>query len=294
MRCFPGTYVRRFRLHGLALLLPFVLTLGIVSDVFGLNYREVGEKVAHIMANIPSVADTLPDASADPPRDDETLFVLEMLALASTGAPLKENRPSADTVMHGRLPPLKEMITSPFGVRKVPGWLSRRGAVMRQHNGVDIRARVGWPVVAFRDGTVLHAGPHGLSGLHVSIRHEDGMSSGYAHLSKILVSAGQRVRQGEKIGLVGCTGRTTGAHLHFALYAANREAIDPLGYLHSAQEVLRPTPEQIPAKLTPQQCRGPVMRGRYGHPVRLRIPDFKALERFRPPALPVWNGGRPQ
>lgn len=60
--------------------------------------------------------------------------------------------PVAET---GKLPPLAAMITSPFGLRRMPGWLSRRGMVMREHSGLDIRARLGWPVVAFEGGPVI-------------------------------------------------------------------------------------------------------------------------------------------
>ena len=87
----------------------------------------------------------------------------------------------------GKLPPLAEMITSPFGRRRMPGWLSRRGMVMREHSGLDIRARLGWPVVAFDGGMVSHAGPHGLSGIVVEIRQDDGMTARYAHLQKVLL-----------------------------------------------------------------------------------------------------------
>ena len=76
---------------------------------------------------------------------------------ATVGPPLSATREA------GKLPPLAEMITSPFGRRRMPGWLSRRGMVMREHSGLDIRARLGWPVVAFDGGMVSHAGPHGLS-----------------------------------------------------------------------------------------------------------------------------------
>lgn len=189
----------------------------------------------------------------------------------------------------GKLPPLAEMITSPFGRRRMPGWLSRRGMVMREHSGLDIRARLGWPVVAFDGGMVSHAGPHGLSGIVVEIRQDDGMTARYAHLQKVLVSAGRRVRRGEAVGLVGCTGRTTGAHLHFGLQNAKGELVDPLPYLRSAEQLLRPAPGQIPAELTPQQC-GPVIRGRNGRPAR--IGDLKTLENYSPPPIPAWGEGR--
>lgn len=185
------------------------------------------------------------------------------------------------------LPPLTEMITSPFGLRRVPGWLSRRGKVMREHTGLDIRARTGWPVVAFKGGRIVRAGPHGLAGIVVEIRQDDGMTARYAHLEKALVTRGQNVAVGAVVGLVGCTGRTTGAHLHFGLRDAQGHLVDPLPYLRSAGQVLRPAPEQIPEELTPQSC-GPVIRGRDGRPARLgRV--LKELDEYTPPPIPGWK-----
>lgn len=190
----------------------------------------------------------------------------------------------------GGLPPLAEMITSPFGPRRMPGWLSRRGLVARHHSGLDIRARLGWPVIAFKGGVVSHAGPHGLSGIVAEIKQDDGMTARYAHLEKTLVKKGQRVETGTAVGLVGCTGRTTGSHLHFGLQNRQGKAIDPLPHLRSAAQVLRPAPEQIPAALTPQSC-GPVVRGRDGRPRRLGR-ALQELDAFVPPPLPRWEERR--
>lgn len=87
----------------------------------------------------------VPQTPALPPAADD--------GSATTAAP-----PLSVEREAGKLPPLAEMITSPFGRRRMPGWLSRRGMVMREHSGLDIRARLGWPVVAFDGGMVSHAG----------------------------------------------------------------------------------------------------------------------------------------
>ena len=185
------------------------------------------------------------------------------------------------------LPPLRELVTSPFGNRRMPGWLSRRGLVMRDHAGIDIRARMGWPVTAFKPGTVVRAGDNGAMGISVDIKQDDGMTARYGHMSKTLTKSGQRVEAGEPVGLVGCTGRTTGAHLHFGLLDAAGKAVDPLPYLHSADQVLHPDPADIPAVLEAQSC-GPVQRGPNGHPVRLGE-MLKKMDNYSPPPLPVWN-----
>ena len=185
------------------------------------------------------------------------------------------------------LPPLGELITSPFGNRRMPGWLSRRGMVMRDHVGIDIRARMGWPITAFKPGIVVRAGENGAMGISVDIKQDDGMTARYGHMSKTLAKSGQRVEAGEPVGLVGCTGRTTGAHLHFGLHDAAGKAVDPLPYLHSADQVLHPDPADIPAILVAHSC-GPVQRGPNGHPVRLGE-MLKKMDNYSPPPLPVWN-----
>ena len=185
------------------------------------------------------------------------------------------------------LPPLRELITSPFGNRRMPGWLSRHGLVMRDHAGIDIRARMGWPITAFKPGIVVRAGENGAMGISVDIKQDDGMTARYGHMSKTLAKSGQRVEAGEPVGLVGCTGRTTGAHLHFGLHDAAGKAVDPLPYLHSADEVLRPDPASIPEVLEAQSC-GPVQRGPNGRPVRLGE-MLKKMDSYSPPPLPAWN-----
>lgn len=188
------------------------------------------------------------------------------------------------------LPPLRELITSPFGNRRMPGWLSRRGMVMRDHGGIDIRAHMGWPVTAFKPGTVIRAGENGPLGISVDIRQEDGMTARYGHMSKTLVKTGQRVATGGPVGLVGCTGRTTGAHLHFGLLDASGKAVDPLPYLHSADEMLRPDPASIPPVIEAQSC-GPVLRGPNGRPTRMGT-TLKDLDNYTPPPIPTWDQRR--
>ena len=205
----------------------------------------------------------------------------------STRSP-QQDPPAASTANAARtLPPLRELITSPFGNRRMPGWLSRRGLIMRDHAGIDIRARMGWPITAFKPGTVIRAGENGALGISVDIKQDDGMTARYGHMSKTLAKSGQRVEAGDPIGLVGCTGRTTGAHLHFGLVNAAGKTVDPMPYLHSADEVLRPDPADIPAVLEAQSC-GPVQRGPNGHPVRIGE-MLKKMDSYSPPPIPKWN-----
>lgn len=104
-------------------------------------------------------------------------------------------------------------ITSLFGWRTHPIFGDRRF-----HTGTDLGAPEGTPVVATQDGEVHIADYMGGYGLIVILRHAEGtLETRYAHLSRILVRPGERVQQGEVVGLVGSTGNSTGPHLHFEL-----------------------------------------------------------------------------
>lgn len=102
------------------------------------------------------------------------------------------------------------------------------------HNGLDIATPWGSlpPLFACASGTVTRAGwdPWGL-GLHVQIDHDNGFSTVYGHMSRIDVGYGQRVSQGESIGIMGSTGRSTGPHVHFII-KFNGAAQNPLDYIN--------------------------------------------------------------
>jgi hypothetical protein len=100
------------------------------------------------------------------------------------------------------------------------------------HNGIDLAAPLGTPVLAAASGTVISAGPQSDGAVVVKIRHDDGYVSLYAHLDPSLqVTVGQQVAAGQTIGKVGVTGVTTGPHLHFGLYTSDGTAVDPSPYL---------------------------------------------------------------
>lgn len=110
-------------------------------------------------------------------------------------------------------------ITSVFG--------HRRG---RPHDGVDIGAQVGTPVLAAEDGRVIFSERFAGYGNLVVVKHAQDYFTAYAHNSDVYVKKGQRVKRGQKISLVGMTGRTTGPHLHFEM-RIKTQAIDPLSML---------------------------------------------------------------
>ena len=112
-------------------------------------------------------------------------------------------------------------MTSPFGWRIHP-ITGRR----EFHKGVDLAARIGTPVRAAAAGRVIFAGRLGGYGLTVIIDHENGVSTLYGHLSVISVGPGERVKGGERIGLSGNSGLSTGPHLHFEVRVKD-EPVNP-------------------------------------------------------------------
>lgn len=98
------------------------------------------------------------------------------------------------------------------------------------HNGLDIGASYGTPIVAAQAGEVISAQYHWSWGNNVLIWHNETFSTRYAHMSSIAVSAGQYVEQGQIIGYVGSTGDSTGNHLHFEVYYGGSR-VDPDPYL---------------------------------------------------------------
>jgi murein DD-endopeptidase MepM/ murein hydrolase activator NlpD len=97
----------------------------------------------------------------------------------------------------------------------------------RAHLGVDYGAATGTPVRTVGDGVVEFAGVQNGFGNVVMVKHDGSNTTVYAHLSKINVRAGQRVQQGDNVGLVGATGWATGPHLHFE-FRVNGVHKDPL------------------------------------------------------------------
>jgi murein DD-endopeptidase MepM/ murein hydrolase activator NlpD len=95
------------------------------------------------------------------------------------------------------------------------------GSWSRYHTGIDFRAGHGTPIRTVKSGVVLYAGNSGnWAGNHVAIKHADGKTTMYSHMSSMAVRSGEAVQAGQVIGRVGQTGRAFGAHLHFELYPA--------------------------------------------------------------------------
>jgi len=119
--------------------------------------------------------------------------------------------------------PVHGYITSGYGYRlTVFGY--------EYHQGLDIAARTGTPIVATADGTVVFAGWNNGYGNTVVVEHGHGFTTVYGHCSKMAVSLGDRVKRGEVIAFIGDTGRSTGPHIHYEV-RINGRRVNPVYYL---------------------------------------------------------------
>ncbi len=116
------------------------------------------------------------------------------------------------------------------GARLTSGFGSRWGTL---HAGIDLAAPMMTPEYAAMDGIVLEAGPASGFGNAVYIQHENGDVTVYGHMEQILVTAGQVVKAGETIALLGNRGQSTGPHLHFEVHVGGIDGtkIDPIPWL---------------------------------------------------------------
>lgn len=140
---------------------------------------------------------------------------------------------------------LKGGVSSRFGLRRV-----FNGEPRGYHRGLDLRGAEGTPIRACADGVVAIAANHFFSGNVVYVDHGEGVVTMYAHMSKIAVRSGERVKAGDILGYVGSTGRVTGPHLHLGLSVQ--------GVLVDAQPFLEKDP--------PEKVSGP--KGKKGAPKR--------------------------
>ncbi len=111
------------------------------------------------------------------------------------------------------------------------GWRTHPILGVKQfHNGVDMAAPSGSPILAAADGEVIAASYSATMGNYIMINHGSGLITVYMHASSLLVSNGAKVSKGQTIALVGSTGRSTGSHLHFTV-RLNGEYVSPWNYL---------------------------------------------------------------
>lgn len=149
---------------------------------------------------------------------DEALDELERMKSEARKLPIDNPAPGAG-------------VSSLFGVRKDP--LLGTPAL---HSGMDFRLPLGAPAHVTAPGTVIKAGWAGGYGRMVEVQHAGGFTTRYGHLSKILVSEGQVLADGDVVGKVGSSGRSTGPHLHYEIRSKGN-AIDPLRFVKAGKKV---------------------------------------------------------
>jgi len=145
-------------------------------------------------------------------------------ALDASLKTLDQVRRAAKSLPHGNPAPGSK-ISSRYGRRHDP--FTGKSAM---HAGLDFKARTGTTVIATASGKIVKAGRNGGYGKMVEINHGGGITTRYAHLSRIKVRVGQKVARGQLIGKVGSTGRSTGPHLHYEVRRKGR-VLNPIHYV---------------------------------------------------------------
>ena len=145
----------------------------------------------------------------------------EVIHLLNNKEKMLQCVPSIQPILNKQL----TRIASYFGYRIDPVY-----GVRKHHDGIDFTAHTGTPIHATGDGVVVKAeNSHGGYGNEVEIDHGFSYKTKYAHMSKILVKVGQKVKRGQIIGLVGNTGKSTGPHLHYEV-RRNNVPINPINF----------------------------------------------------------------
>lgn len=148
------------------------------------------------------------NGSSDPVERTTTTNYARTVVAVPSGMPLNNSR-----------------LTSSYGMRNHPVLRQRRA-----HKGVDLAAPTGTPIYATADGVVSRANWFSSYGLYISIDHGGDLETRFAHLSRLAVASGERVKKGDLIGYVGSTGRSTGPHLHYEV-RVNGVAVNPIPYM---------------------------------------------------------------
>ena len=134
-----------------------------------------------------------------------------------------------DVYLEGR-PVGKGWLSSPFGYRTDP--INGRRV---WHKGIDLAGKEGTEIIAVAAGVVVYAGERRGYGQLVEINHGSGYSTRYGHQRELKVKAGDVIRKGDVVGLMGNTGRSTGPHVHFEVLKKG-QAVNPSTYIHRSSQ----------------------------------------------------------
>lgn len=197
-----------------------------MARMLGLETGDGGEEshpsAEHVQKTESSPTETTPVEAVEPPPPTAAQSTYD-------GPPLPDNatmekRPLG---LEETTAPVMAVVSSNYGWREHP----IKGGE-KFHNGVDLAASYGEPIGAFADGVVDYIGESPAYGQYLQIKHAGGVTSFYAHCSKLCVQPGQQVSMGETVAEVGDTGEVTAAHLHFEL-RLDGILLDPLYYIET-------------------------------------------------------------
>lgn len=188
----------------------------------------INEKEKEIVAfqgDIQNKEAAMEDYEAEIAEQNATIAALEKAVAEDKAKLAEQNRIKYDGGMFQFPCPGYTRVSSEYGNRLHPTL-----GVNKFHNGVDLAAPTGTPILAAYDGRVVGASYNSSMGNYVMIDHGDGLYTVYMHASKLYVSNGQSVSKGDTIAAVGSTGRSTGPHLHFSV-RLNGSYVSPWNYL---------------------------------------------------------------
>ena len=210
------------------------------SDWLGIGRELLGEKpkVINLETNIGVEAITSSLQLRNDPQGIQNVFVSQQVLssvtdtsrereLAILNPAYKQSELTPRAFFKSWQKPINTAYISPFGQAR----RYERGGDIKYHYGEDLAGKVGDPIRAVNDGTVVIAGFYTIRGGLTGIDHGAGVVSLYFHQSKIMVAVGQKVTRGEVIGAVGATGFVTGPHLHWEMRVRG-EATDPKQWLN--------------------------------------------------------------
>ena len=186
-------------------------------------------KPVHRYRNSPAAITTRAPAPSPSDGADESISALFDNAMPASNSFRDTLKGNANRVRHAWPVPanVSQYVSSGYGMRTDP--FHGRKAF---HGGIDIAAASGTPVIASAEGTVRAVTHSKGLGNYVVVSHRDGTESYYGHLSRHSVRAGQHVRQGQQVGELGSTGRSTGPHLDYRI-KKNGETFNPMTVLNA-------------------------------------------------------------
>lgn len=200
---------------------------GVESEEASLNalIKEKENTITAVSADINNKEAAIAEYEADIAEQNETIAALEKIVAEEKAKLAEENGLKYDGGMFKWPAPSYVRISDDYGNRTHPIL-----GIQQFHNGVDMAAPGGSPILAAYDGKVVAADYSGSMGNYIMIDHGDGLYTIYMHSSALYVSKGDFVTKGQNIAAVGSTGRSTGNHLHFSV-RLNGSYVSPWNYL---------------------------------------------------------------